>query len=355
MKSWLFLLFTLLSASAGAQTLDAFVADYAKTHDFNGSILIKKNGEIRYAHSFGYANRAFKVPNGERTKYWVASITKAFTAVLVLQLYEEGRLDLDAPIATYLPDYAGDGARKVTIHQLLNHTSGLPNFDQVTDFETALKRGLPNYQTPYTSDELLQKFCSGALVKTPGSTFDYNNGDYVVLGKIVERLYGKPYDVVLDERILAPLKLANTGLLRQHAIVPDLANTYFYRDDLKALVNDLPVYPENWYAAGALYSTPADVLAFSDALFGGRLIKPDTLARMTKPGLDDYGYGVWSFDTTIGGKPYHVVKRPGRIMGAQAQLFHIVAPDITVVLLANTGTTDLDDFAAQLGKRLVGE
>lgn len=242
----------------------------------------------------------------------------------------------------------------MTLHQLLNHTSGLPNFDTVKDIETALKSGLPTYQTPYTSDQLLARFCSGKLVNPPGKVFDYNNGDYVVIGKIIERLYGKTYEQVLREKILQPLKMKDTGMLRQSEILPGLADTYFFRDDLKSLVHDLPVYPENWYAAGGMYSTVDDLLTFSNALFGARLLKKETLALMTKPGLDDYGYGLWSYETKINGRKHRVVKRPGQIMGAQAQLYHFLDEDVTVIILSNTGTTDLDELVAEIGKRVVG-
>jgi len=346
----------LLSWPALAQPAapDAFIASYAGEHDFNGTILVQKNGEITYAKSFGLANRPFKVPNTNETKYRIASITKAFTSVLILQLQEQRKLDLQRTIRTYLPDYAGEGADKVTIHQLLNHTSGIANFDKVTDAAAALTSGLPTYQTPYTSDQLLAKFCSGKLVHEPGKVFDYNNADYIILGKIIERLAGAPYEQVLAERILRPLKLEHTGLLHQSDMIEGLADTYFYRDDLKALVPDLPVYPENWYAAGALYSTARDVLAFSNALFGGKLLKKETLALMVTPGLDDYGYGVWSYETKVGGRKYRVVKRPGRIMGAQTQLYRFLDEDVTVIILSNTGTTDLDEFVAEIGKRVVG-
>lgn len=345
----------LLSQSLWAQptTPDAFIADYAKEHNFNGSILVQKGGSTTYTKSFGLANRSFQVPNTNQTKYWIASITKLFTAALVLGLHEQGKVDLQKTIGTYLPDYSGEGAGKVTLHQLLNHTSGLANFDTVKDMETAVKSGIPNYQTPYTSDQLLAKYCSGKLVNTPGKVFDYNNADYIILGKIVERVYGKPYEQVLRERILQPLKLESTGMLHQSDIVAGLADTYFFRDDLKALVNDLPVYPENWYAAGGMYSTAADVLAFSNALFGGKLLKEETLALMIKPGLDDYGYGLWSYETTIDGRKHRVVKRPGQIMGAQSQLYHFLDDGVTIVILSNTGTTDLDEFVAEIGKRVV--
>lgn len=330
---------------------DSFIADYAKEHNFNGTILIHKEGETRYAKSFGLANIPFQVPNTRQTKYKIASITKLFTSVLILQLHEQGKLDLQKPIGTYLPDYSGEGKDKVTIHQLLNHTSGLANFDTVMDIETALKSGIPVYQTPFTSDQLLARFCRGKLANPPGKVFDYNNGEYIVLGKIIERLSGKTYDQVLGERILRPLEMESTGMLRQSDVVAGLADTYFFRDDLKALAPDLPVYPENWYAAGAMYSTVDDLLIFSNAVFGGQLLKKESLALLTKPGLDDYGYGLWSYETK---SKHRVVKRPGRIMGAQAQLYRFLDQDVTVIILSNTGTTDLDEFVAAIGKRVVG-
>jgi CubicO group peptidase (beta-lactamase class C family) len=345
----------LLSHAALAEPAapDSFIAGYATEHDFNGTILVQKKGEITYAKSFGLANRPFKVANTNETKYRIASITKAFTSVLILQLHEQGKIDLNQPIRTYLPDYAGEGADKVTIHQLLNHTSGLANFDTVKDMKTALESGLPTYQTPYTSDQLLAKFCSGKLVHEPGKVFDYNNADYIILGKIIERLSGATYEQVLADRILRPLKLESTGLLHQSDVIEGLADTYFYRDDLKELVPDLPVYPENWYAAGALYSTAHNVLAFSNALFGGKLLKQETLALMTTPGLDDYGYGVWAYETKVGDRKYRVVKRPGQIMGAQTQLYRFLDEDVTVIVLGNTGTADLDEFVAEIGRRVV--
>ncbi len=342
--------FTATGAELGASE---FVATYAKEHHFNGTVLIERKGEVQQVASFGLADFAFGVPNTRDTEYKIASITKLFTSVLILQLYEQGKLDLGAPIATYLPKYAGEGARKVTIHHLLNHTSGIYNLDQVKSVQQALEGGIPPYQTPYTSDQLLEKFASGKLVSAPGTTFNYNNGDYVILGKILEQIYGKSFETVLTEKILAPLRLTHTGLLQQHMIVPRLADTYFFRDDIKQLVPDLPAYPENWYAAGALYSTVDDLRLFSDALFGLKLIKRESLALMTKPGLDGYGYGLWAYDVEVDGKKFRVVKRPGQIMGAQSQLYHFLDQDITIVILSNTGTTDLDEFVKQIGARIV--
>lgn len=227
----LFLLLLFPHSLLAQPAVESFIATHAAEHGFNGTILIQKGGEVSYARSFGLANIPHKVPNTVQTKYKVASITKAFTSVLILQLHEQGKLDLNRTIRTYLPDYAGEGADKVTIHQLLNHTSGIANSDTVKDLETALKSGVPNYQTPFTSDQILEKFASGKLVNVPGQVFDYNNADYIVLGKIIERIHGKPYEQVLQEKILQPLKMESSGVLRQSDILEGLADTYFFRPD----------------------------------------------------------------------------------------------------------------------------
>lgn len=197
------------------------------------------------------------------------------------------------------------------------------------------------------------KYSSENLVNEPGKVFDYNNADYIILGKIVARVYGASFDQALRKEILQPLGLHDTGMLYQHEVIDGLADTYFFREDLKRLANDLPVYIENWYAAGAMYSTAADLLKFSHGLFGLKIIGRDALSQMLTPGLDDYGYGVWVYDMTIKGRKRTVVKRPGRIMGAHSMLFRLLNENITIVLLSNTDSAPLDDFAAEIAKRVV--
>jgi D-alanyl-D-alanine carboxypeptidase len=340
--------------SGQSPKVDDFIDSYVRDHNFNGTILIHNNSKIIYQKSFGLANIPFKIPNTIDTKYKVASITKAFTAVLILQLYELGKIDLEKTISSYLPGYTGNGGNKVTINNLLNMTSGLHNMDEGSSLDSALKNGIPQYQRPYTSDQMLAKYCSDPMVKEPGKEFDYNNVDFIILGKIIERISGKSFDKNLQEKILLPLQMKNSGMLSQCNVIDNLADTYFFRDDLKTLVNDLPVYIENWYAAGAMYSTADDILKFSIALFGGKLLKQETLNLMFTSGLEEYGYGVWVHkDYEINHKMFTIVKRPGSIMGAQAMLFHILENGSTIIILSNTGTTSLDDFAAEIAKQIV--
>ena len=151
--------------------------------------------------------------------------------------------------------------------------------------------------------------------------------------------------------------MKNTGVTYQHDIVKDLANTYYTKDKGKTFINDMPVYFENWYAAGAMYSTSSDLLRFADALYGAKLLKPETLRLMLKPGLDGYGYSVWVGESNFGGKQYRTVNRPGGIMGANASLRHFngieFVSSVNIVILSNTNAADLDDFSYRIGKTLL--
>lgn len=338
---------------AQAQSLEATIRDYAKEHNFNGTILIRHKDKKIYQQSFGLADRAFDILIKDDTKFRIASITKVFTAVLILQLYEQGKLDLHATIKTYLPGYSGEGAEKVTIHNLLNHTSGIQNFDTIKSYEEAVKNGMEVYQLPHTTDDLLNKYCSGKLVHEAGKVFDYNNADYIILGKIIERITAKTFAGALRERILDPVGMTESGMLYQQDVVRNLANTYFKPDETKPLINDLPVYIENWYSAGGMYSTTDDLHKFATALFGARLLKSETLSLMLKPGLDNYGYGLWIASLEIGGKQYRFAQRPGRIMGANVVLLRFLNEDLTITILSNTNATDIDAFSFLIGRVLI--
>lgn len=343
------------AAQPSAGELEALIGDYAREHDFSGTILVHRRGETLYRGSFGVAERAFGTPADDSTRYRVASITKLFTAVLVMQLHQEGRISVDSTIRAYLPEYPGAGADRVTLHQLLNHTSGIEGYDRERSFQEAVDNGIERYQKPHTTAALLARCCSGALASEPGSTWSYNNADYIVLGLIIERVTGKPFAEALDERILRPLGMRDTGVPRYDAIVPRLASTYYFRDDTGTMIPDLPVYMENWYAAGSMYSTAADLLAFADALFGGgRLLRPESRDRLLAPALEEYGYGLWVYSFERGGRRHRVAKRPGSIMGANSVLYRLLDEDATVILLANTNRADLDEFAQRIGSLLVG-
>jgi CubicO group peptidase (beta-lactamase class C family) len=178
---------------------------YQKYGQFNGSALVADNGKVIYKKGFGLANMEWDIPNAPDTKFRLGSITKQFTATLILQLVEQGKIKLDGKLIDYLPEYRKDTGAKVTIHNLLSHTSGIPSYTSLPGFFQNVSRN------PYTVDEFIKKYASGDLEFEPGTKFVYDNSGYFLLGAIVEKVTGKPYEQVLKENIFDPLGMKNTG------------------------------------------------------------------------------------------------------------------------------------------------
>ena len=149
--------------------LDALLNKYTAYGQFNGSVLVAEKGQVIYEKGFGLANREWDIPNAPDTKHRLGSITKQFTAMLIMQLVAEGKLDLQATVSKYLPDYSKVNGDKITIHQLLTHTSGTPNYTSFPKFFKEMSRN------PYTPTEMVQMFADSTLTFTPGERFSYSN------------------------------------------------------------------------------------------------------------------------------------------------------------------------------------
>lgn len=344
-----FLVVVALTALSQRADVGAVVKKHAP--ELSGTILVTRNGQTLFHESYGVADRSFEIANTNATRYRIASITKLFTSVLALQLHEEGKLALDRPVSAYLP-----GCGDATIHQLLTHTSGLADVVALKSKEDAIRNGIELFQRPYTAEQIAAKYCAAPRAHDPGTKFFYNNGDYVLLGRVIEVLERAPFATVLQRRILQPLALRDTAMLAQQDIVRRLARPYFVRDDASGtLTHDMPVYDENWFAAGAMYSTSGDLQKFADALFGARLLKPATLARLTTPGLDEHAYGLWIYKDDIGGRTYTSAMRPGQIMGTNAVLYRVLEANLTIVILGNTDRANVDALAFAIAKALLSD
>jgi CubicO group peptidase (beta-lactamase class C family) len=347
------LLLFVISHFAVGQTpkINKLVESYAAQHQFNGTVLIQKGSKITYHKSFGVAERSFNSPITNDTKYPVCSITKTFTAVLILQLVEQREIDLNKKILDYLPEYKGEAGPKVSVHQLLNHTSGMKNTDTTKD-ENFLKYGIGFYHKPYQLKEIVANFYSNPLVSEPGAKFDYNNGEYMILGRILEVLYQMSYEQILNQQILIPLGMQNSGLLSHYKLIKNLATPYYNDKNLDHLIPNIPMYMEDFSAAGAMYSCTSDLVKFNNALFAFKLLKKETLDQLLKPGLDDYGYSAWIRDTKGENAKYKRMERYGRIAGANAVWFHYLKNDLSIIILSNTNLTDLGDYAFKIGKEI---
>ena len=328
----------------------AKVDAYIKKKKFSGVLLIRKNGKILYHKSFGMANREKSIPHQNNTQYPIASITKIFTSVIILQLMEEGKIDLNKTIGHYLPSYQGSGRDKVNIHQLLTHTSGL----QRSEDKQSKGNLFPDiYSDSISTDELVKKYCSGKLIHPPGSTFNYANGDYIILGKIIEQLTKDTYQNVLQKRILTPLKMQSSGLITNTNKPENLAQGYTWRRKTKKMTRDADKLFQNYFAGAAMYATAEDLAKFADALYDKKtLLKPASLKLFLRnyPQTRGYGYGLWVRYSTYNKTKVRVAQRYGRIWGINTLVGRLMDHGITVIVLSNTNLVNPGAFL-----RVVGE
>src|SRR5690242_17987664 len=274
--------------AAEAAKIDKLVSEYVDRTGFTGTVLVSEHDQVVFKKGYGLANREWNVANAPDVKFRIGSITKQFTSMLVMQQVAKGKIKLDDHIPDYLPYYRKDTGSKVTIHQLLNHTSGIPSYTDDPKFFPEVSR------TYYKVDDFVKKFCSGDLQFEPGSKFHYDNSGYFILGAILEHVTGKTYEELLKEKIFGPLGMNDTGYDHLDKLLPKRATGYERGlggvDNAPFLDMSLP------YAAGSLYSTVEDLYKWDQALYTDKLLPADLKQKIFTPGLQHYGYG-WNIDT----------------------------------------------------------
>jgi len=272
------------------------------------------------AKGYGLADREHGVPCGPETKYRLGSLTKQFTAMLVMQLQELGKLSTDDMLSKYIPDYPnGD---KITVHNLLTHTSGVPNFTSFPDYADTM-------MIPASLEELIARFKDKPLDFQPGEKFSYSNSGYILLSYIVEKTGGKRIEELLREMILDPLGMKNTGCDHNADILPHRARGYAVAGPGK-VVNAPYIDMSIPSGAGAMYSTVGDLLIWDRALYTDRLISKSSREKMFTPFLNGYAYG-WAISETGRKKIAH----GGGINGFMTYIERFVDDDVLIVSLCN--------------------
>ncbi len=291
-------LFECAEVSAGVEDKLADYLDAAEKHwQFQGAVLVAKDGKALLNKGYGYANRDFEEPNTPDTKFFIGSITKQFTASAVLMLQDKGRLDLQAPITKYLPDYPAETGDRVTVHNLLSHTSGIPNYTD--DPQVIISR--THWISPAS---LIDLFKDRPLLFEPGTAFAYSNSNYILLGAIVEAVSGQSFEAFLHKNILKPARMINTGYARREAGLPDRADGYTL-DIERGPTDALPMSFSILHTAGALYSTTNDLLKWDRELGDDDLLYDQSRAAMFTPNFGNYGYG-WVIEERHGTRrAYH--------------------------------------------------
>ncbi len=314
--------------STHASTIVKLLETYHEYGQFNGTVLVADKGNVIVRQGFGLANMEWEIPNSPITKFRIGSVTKQFTAALILQLVEEGKVKLDQPITTYLPDYRKETGDKVTVHQLLNHTSGIPSYT-TPEFFAEFSRD------SYELGEFVLKFVSGDLQFEPGSQFSYNNSGYHLLGVIIEKVTGKSYAEVLKTRILDPVGMSDSGFDVTSTILKHRAQGY--EKTTNGYENASYVDMGIPYSAGSMYSTVDDLLKWDRALYGNDVLSSTSKELMFTPEKGDYGYGFVIEDQKTGKaeETTKVTQHGGGINGFNCLFSRAVDQDHCIILLDN--------------------
>lgn len=323
-----------------AKQIDQLMSLYAEYGQLNGSVLVSEHGKVIFKKGYGFANMEWNIPNQPDTKFRLGSISKQFTALLIVKLAEEGKLKLDVPISTYLPDYPKATGDKITIHHLLTHTSGIPNYTSFPNFFKDKSRN------PFTSQDFVKTFQDLPLEFTPGEKFNYSNSGYFLLGYIIEKITAKSYEQYLQETILTPLKMTNTGYDHSDVILKNRAAGYEKRG--KAIINTSYIDMSIPYAAGSLYSTVEDLYLWDQALYTNKLLSQASMDLLYKPyiraGNDAYGYGWFLGEFANGKDKLKVIEHGGGINGFNTIISRLPADKNLIVILNNTGGTILGEM-----------
>ncbi|MEM7283978.1 MAG: serine hydrolase domain-containing protein [Pseudomonadota bacterium] len=290
------------------------------------SVLVVQHGETVYQEAYGKANIELGTPLQPDNVFRIASLTKPFTAMAILQLVEQGKLSLQDDITQFLPDYPKTG---ITVEHLLTHTSGTPDFTKLPTFTAETAR------QSLTVPQQIDRFKNEPLDFEPGSGYRYTNSGYTLLGRIIEVISNLPYDTYMQRYVFTPHGLNHTYYGQDATIIPGRAHGYSRSGEdyiNAAYVNDmLP------YASGALLSTTNDLYTWHKALIDGKVIDLSLLDTARSPFTlstgeeNGYGYG-WQIGI-MNDQP--VIFHSGAINGFLADMLYLPESDLFVVMLAN--------------------
>ncbi len=328
------------SLSAQTDLLDLYMARMTQMKKFTGTVLLAEGDNIYYRKAFGPANAKGNIMNTTESVYRIGSITKTYTSVLILQLAEQGKLTLDDPLSKYVKNFPK--ADKITVKQLLTHTSGIPNYSALPDLESW-------HYKPITPDSLVNKVRNLPFAFQPGEGYGYSNTNYIFLGMILEQIYGDKYENIVLKQICKPAGMSHTGsnLNRKNLNLSEgLTPTRSGYASVPQVHTSVP------FAAGALYSNVDDMLLFSRKLTsGGFFADSTTLTTMTTPEVDFYALGVYE-GSIAGLKGFG---HNGGIDGYAAQWFYFPEKDLTLITISNNMSADHAAVGETIVKSFLGE
>ncbi|MBL6447666.1 beta-lactamase family protein [Fulvivirga sp. 29W222] len=310
-----------------------------------GVFLVSIDGKSIYKKAFGLSNLELKTPMKINNVFEIGSLTKQFTAISILILAEQGKLNLNDTIKKFIPDYPN--GELITIHELLTHTSGIKDFTKVKGLNTIAKEDL-------TPNELIDFFKSEPMNFKPGEKFEYCNAGYILLGYIIELVSGKSYNDFVEQNIFKKLDMVNSYYASHDKIIPNRALGYSQKND--HYVNTRYISFSIPYSSGSLMSTVEDMLKWQKAIEKHILISEEsTVKAFTNYRLNNgepinYGYG-WHIKS-INGMPSY--EHGGSIFGYKSMGVYLPDNDIYVIALSNCGCNSPTEVTRKIAE-IVGE
>ncbi len=321
--------------------MEQLIQSDVSSKQFMGSVLVARGNDIILDKGYGYANLEWHIPNSPTTKFRLGSITKQFTAACILLLEERGKLSVNDPVKKYMPD-APAAWDKITIFNLLTHTSGIPNFTSFPDY-------LSTQALAATPAQLVSRFRDKPLDFEPGEKWSYSNSNYVLLGYLIEKITGETYAKFLQENIFTPLGMNDSGYDSNSAIIPQRASGY--QPGPGGLANADFINMTVPFAAGGLYSTTEDLLRWERGLFGGKLLSSASLIKMTTPFKNEYAFGLQVH--TANGR--NVIEHNGGVNGFNTGMAYYPDDKVTLIVLANGNGDATGEIVANLARLGHGE
>lgn len=325
--------------------LQKIMQTYHSYNMFDGAVLVAENGKIIYKEAFGLANREWNIPNQTDTKFMIGSVSKPLTAVLVLIQVQKGLIKLDNTLDSYLPEFIEKPAAKVTIRQILSHTSGIPNYDITKDFFPRISR------QNYSRSDYLKVYIDSALAFAPGSHYAYSSWGYFTLGYLMEVVTKKSYSELMAEDIFQKIGMNNSGSYYHTQIVPKRATGYDY--SLGGYTSSDFRDQSNTMGTGDIYSTVEDLFKFHMALSNHTLLNKDLTDQMFTPGIELAQYGFGWFNKQF--KYSHSDSIPSNFHLGMTEGFisffrRIPSTNSMVVILCNSSPTDFFGITDNLFK-----
>lgn len=321
---------------------DAYMRTAVEHGHFSGTVLVAKDGAPIFRRSYGLASQELNVPNTDDTVYQLQSITKSFTALLIMMLQEEGRLSIDDLACKYLADCPA-AWRTITIRHLLTHTSGIEGYSRLPDWDETLD------SRTYWRGGAAAMMRDKPLLSPPGEKWRYSNTGYDLLGLIIERVSGKSLPDMYRERILTPTGMTDTRFNTSRFVVPRAATGYYSLGS--TFINSTPQSPTVGYGASGLFSTADDLLAWDRALSENRLISRVSYEQMIADAKNNYGLG-WEMRTWHGRRQ---VGHAGSGFGFSTIIARFIDDGLTVIVLSNSDEASAGGAARDLAAIYFGQ